>query len=289
MTGPTDAALVTQAIAEVLANRQSYARVTQLNSPAMVHTASQSRASQINAPRMVHTKSDARASQIVLLVLCYGFPKPMVAIFPTLKGLTFSTIKRPIFSTNTGEHVSGNQVRLGMWSNPKWEWDLQWDFLPDDGASFTGSNASDLKTLMGFYLFVQGSLMTFAYQDPDDFSTIASQCGIGDGTTTTFTFHRTFGGSDGQATEPIGFLWTSQAYSVLVNGSVVDPSAYTVNTDTPYNQTVTFGTAPASDAVVAWTGDFYYSVHFKDDQYDFEKWAYRLWIQKKITLESTRS
>ena len=88
-------------------------------------------------------------------------------IFPSLPGLTFTSVKTPNFSTLTEDASSGYEVRLSTYSNPIWKWQLIFDFLHDFfWGSFT--TVSELRTLMGFFNAQNGSAASFLYTDPDD-------------------------------------------------------------------------------------------------------------------------
>jgi hypothetical protein len=88
-------------------------------------------------------------------------------IFPSLPGLTFTTLKTPKFDTLIESGANGYEVRLPQYSNPVWTWQLIFDFLHD---FFWGSfeTVSELRTLMGFFNDQYGSAAAFLYTDPDD-------------------------------------------------------------------------------------------------------------------------
>jgi len=211
------------------------------------------------------------------------------AIYPTLIGLTFTVIKRPKFSTEISSHVSGREARVGYYANPLWEFELSYDFIPDAHPNLPGSFTSDLKQLMGFFLAHQGQLIPFCFKDPDDNTVTAQPIGTGDGTTSSFTLVRTFGGSDGTSTEPIGYADLSQTFNVYLSGVLQSPSSYTVNQTIMGQQTLNFLTSPASGKAVAVDMSYYYAVRFGEDTNDFEKFAYKLWQLKKVLLQSIRS
>jgi uncharacterized protein (TIGR02217 family) len=226
--------------------------------------------------------SPTKTSQLVLQFLVWsGFVT--YPVFPTLQGLGFSVIKRPVFYNAQAKSGSGYTVRVGYAQTPTWEWDLLWDYLPDNGTP------SDLKNLMGFFLAMQGSLTPFCYQDPDDYTQLGIEIGTGNGSSTQFTLVRgTNPGSSNQGIENIGILNTAATFNVYLNSVLQSPSSYTVNTGLPYQQSITFASAPANGLIVSVDMSWYYWVHFKDDQYDFEKFLYQLWQQNKITLESLK-
>lgn len=255
------------------------------------------RASQGVVETLVLSNRFVRCSQAVLECLVVNKELPMPALFPNLIGLTWSTAKRPIFNTLMRQAASGRQVRIAMYEYPLWEWDLTWDSLPDGNSAAASSFPSDLKQIIGFYLAMQGSCFTFNYQDPDDNQVIGQAVGVGDGTTSAFTLFRTYGGSDGTGTEPIGMvnqtgpnLNGNGNFNVYFGGVLQpdDGSVYTVVTAVPLLQQIRFNSTPAEGTVITADFSFYYYVHFKDDQYDFDKIWSQMWSQKKITLASVR-
>lgn len=224
-----------------------------------------------------------RAAQFLAQVLVWSHTvsTSSLAVFPTLPGLAFDVVKRPTFYTASAKSVSGYSVRIGYADTPTWEWDLTYEVLKDT------TSTSDLKKLLGFWLGMQGDLRPFLFSDPDDNAVAGQLVGTGDGSTTTFTLYRTYG-SGQTGTEPIGYVDTSGTFNVYVNGTVVDPSLYTVVQSTPYGQQIKFTTAPASGATVTADFSFYYYVHFKDASNEFEKFMNKFWSMKKLTLESLR-
>jgi uncharacterized protein (TIGR02217 family) len=226
-----------------------------------------------------------RGSQIAVEILIHLGALYMPAAYPTLIGLTYSVVKRPIWNTGIGTAASGREVRVGLFANPIWEFDLSYDFLPDNAE---GTTQSDLKTMMGFFNSTAGALLPFNFTDPDDNAVVGQSIGTGDGATTNFTFVRTYGGADGNSTEPVGNLNLANTLNVYVAGALQPTTAYTVLTSTPVAQQVKFNTAPAAgDAITADFSYFYY-VRFKDDKYNFTKFMNQLWSLKKVTLRSVR-
>jgi hypothetical protein len=138
-------------------------------------------------------------------------------VFPTLRGLGYDVIKRPRFSTKVSLAAGGQETRTPAYEFPKWEFELNFEFLSDRGAGNT-----DLKTLQAFILARRGSYDSFLFKDPDDYVVIDGVIGMGDGTSTAWTLVRTLG-----LAEPIGqveFIDT-----LTINSSSVGIIADTVN------------------------------------------------------------
>lgn len=98
------------------------------------------------------------------------------SVFPaTVRGLTYNVSKTPEFSTVVQRAVSAEETRIMNWANPIWHWELIYDYLKDDAPN-SPLTATDLRSLLGFYLARQGQFDSFLYTDPNDNAvTTASQ------------------------------------------------------------------------------------------------------------------
>ena len=90
-----------------------------------------------------------------------------LSVFPSLPGLTYTSMKTPKFNTLVQSGANEYEVRLPQYTNPVWTWTLIFDFLHD---FFWGSfqTVSELRTLMGFVNDNYGKASSFLYTDPDD-------------------------------------------------------------------------------------------------------------------------
>lgn len=244
------------------------------------------RVSQTVQETWIQFLSPVHIGQIVLEVLIPNVGVVM-AIYPTLIGLGFSVHKKPMYSTGIGKAASGKQVRVAYYAVPLWEWDLTYEYLPDKPAN--GTTASDLKTLMGFFVNVRGGLLPFQFLDPDDHAITNQLIGVGDGVTTSFQLARQFNGDATAPLEPIGVLNQSAAFNVYLNGTLQPGANYTISTATAVNQTIAFVTAPGAGVTITVDMSWYFWVTFKDDTLDFEKFMDKLWMMKQITLVSQRN
>lgn len=91
-------------------------------------------------------------------------------IFPdAVRWLKYNVVKTPEFSTIVQRAVSAAEVRLPNWQNPIWHWELTYEVLRDQADNISpGLTATDLRTLMGFYMARQGKFDSFLYSDPND-------------------------------------------------------------------------------------------------------------------------
>jgi uncharacterized protein (TIGR02217 family) len=271
--------------------------VTQIHVEAHAFANASARATSVKIEASVVPLVRARATWFALEILVWRRPPffqgdldewegqdIMPDVYPTLPGLSYSVIKRPKFFTGKGTSQSGREVRYAYAATPLWEWDLTYpDFLPDFAAA-GAATPSDFKTLVGFYLAQAGALRGFLFSDPDDNTVTAQPIGTTDGVTTNWTLQRTFGGSDGSASEPVGYIDVSKPFHVYLNGVLQDPSTYDVLTTHPVAQVLKFHVAPAADYAITVDMTYWFYVRFKEDTYDFEKFMDRLWSTKMLTL-----
>lgn len=145
-----------------------------------------------------------------------------------LPGLTFSVHKKPTFKTKVSEATSGAEVRNALMQYPRWDFELEYEFLEDR----TGADSS-LKTIMGFFLQRQGSFDSWLFKDPDDYIEPMGYCGIADGSVTEYPFCRTLGGF----VEKVGQVDTANDIKVYLK---LDGEAQAIPvTPGPYTVTVT--------------------------------------------------
>lgn len=194
------------------------------------------------------------------------------AVFPSLIGLTSNVTRRPTWTTNILETVSGREIRGTYQIYPMYEFELAYDVLRD------AKNGTDLATLIGFFLARQGSFDNFLYSDPQDSSVTTMNFGTGDGVTTQFQLTRTYGSTFTFA-EPVQNV--NGTPQIFVNGVL-----QTVTTNYTLSSTglVTFVTAPGSGLALTWTGSYYYRCRFLEDKMDFRKIMLGLWSIDKVSF-----
>ncbi len=198
--------------------------------------------------------------------------------FPTLPGQGWSIHKRPAFATIVASHVSGREVRDALYQNPIWQFELTFDGLASDSASYPGLGAQSLQSLLGLFLQCQGQFGTFLYTDPTDNAIAAQNFATGDGSTTSFTFARTLGGF----LEPVG--WVTSVSQVTVDG-VAQSSGWLLATP----NSLVFTTAPASSALIGASFAYAFQCRFDDDAADFEQFMQNLWTLQSLKFRSVRT
>jgi hypothetical protein len=132
-------------------------------------------------------------------------------------------------------------------------WDFEFDM---DAVQGNESQASSvIADFMGLLMACGGRAGLFLFEDPQDNAVTNVQFGTGDGSTTAFQLSRPIGGFG--AVDVIQNLNGNP--TVYVNGTPT--SAFSVSS----TGVVTFMVAPALNAVLSWSGQFYYLCRFSAD------------------------
>lgn len=205
------------------------------------------------------------------------------AVFPTLAGLGWDAPRTEIWKTTVQENVSGKENAVSLWTYPKHQWDLTFDFLRQ--GTVHGGAYAEFAQLCGFFNARQGRFDTFLYADPDDNAVTGQAIGTGDGVTTTFQLVRAFGGF----VEPI--LAPNAVAAVKVNGVTRTPvTDYAVSAwGSPTPGIVTFTSPPATGLPVTADFGFYFPCRFTDDTMAFTKFAQALYGGKKVGFMSVKN
>ncbi len=172
-------------------------------------------------------------------------------LFPKIRGLAWSIIKTPTFSTEIQESLAGREVRVQNFQNPIWEFTLTYEYLLNDPKFRDENEQTPLEALVGFFLARGGQFDDFLLNESDltgrleDSVYTGQPIGTGDGTTRTFQIVRNIGGLLEAVQNPM-----NQTATVYLNGAAkVQGSDYTIS-----NGAVTFTLAPAAGVNI--TADF---------------------------------
>lgn len=172
-------------------------------------------------------------------------------LFPKIRGLAWSIIKTPTFSTEIQESLAGREVRVQNFQNPIWEFTLTYEYLLNDPKFRDENEQTPLEALVGFFLARGGQFDDFLLNESDltgrleDSVYTGQPIGTGDGTTRTFQIVRNIGGFLEAVQNPM-----NQTATVYLNGAAkVQGSDYTIS-----NGAVTFTLAPAAGVNI--TADF---------------------------------
>lgn len=193
------------------------------------------------------------------------------SIFPSLPGLSWNVVRQPVWNTVVQTAASGREYRAAMWTYPKWSYKLSYEVLRGRSA------LPEMQTLAAFFNGHRGSWDSWLFRDPDDYLVANQNFGTGNGSNKAFQLVRAFGGYIEPVFEP-------GAYTVYLNGA-----AQTLNTHyTQSNGLITFVTAPASGAMLSWSGTFYWRCRFVQDQLEFNQFMRQLWELSRVEFITVR-
>lgn len=191
-------------------------------------------------------------------------------IFPSLDGVSYPVIKKPIMSTDRNRSVSGKVNALQNYVYPLWNWTLPYSFLR------TASPHQEYQTLIAFFLQNGGDANAFQFHDVDDDTATAQAFGTGDGAAVDFQLVRTLSAGGFSFVEPVFLPTITQ---ITVAGTPT--AAYTES-----GGLITFTSPPANGAALAWTGTYNWLCRFTESVQEFSKFTENLWSAKKIEFES---
>lgn len=218
--------------------------------------------------------------------------------FPsTFRGLGFSVVWRPMWSTEVQTAEDGSEYRLGYWSEPLWEFDLVYNVLRED--NFLNRAYDEMRQIVGLFNASMGQLYGFKFSNPDDYQVTSQPIGTTDGVSATFDLVRTYGANNPNlgydSTEHIGFVDTDQPFNLYIDTSTypVPPSdptyGYTLSTNTPVMQQLAFNSAPPAGHSIRVGMNYKYYARFKDGSQELEKFLHKLWAMKRCTLKTLRT
>jgi len=321
MSGTGAFGLFTAEHAETLNKGPAVARSTQSSLMYLMDTipgTARVRASQVNANYLQYTPpgtAKVRVSQVCATVLIPSDPRVRFPLFPSppggppdtpnLIGLSYTVFKRPVMNSGHYQAPSGREVRVNYYDATIWQWDLHYEYLPNDQTGrHPGTTDSDFHTMVSFFLETRGGQMPFTFWDPDDNTVAGTRIGVTDGVKQYWVVTREYGGQ-WKEVEPVGYMRFQELTPYNVPwGTIPDPPntpvlyldhvpqsmlTYDIIRDELGKQLIRFHTPPAAGQVI--TMDFQYSffTRFADLQYEFEEFVWQVWSAQKITLESMRS
>lgn len=201
-------------------------------------------------------------------------PIPSNPVFPSLPGVSFPVVRTAIGRRMRQEAISGAETVSSAWTYARYRYALTYDFLRQ-AAAF-----GEIQTLIGFYNQMILSSDVFLYDDPNDDTAPTDQgFGTGDGVTTAFQLVRTFGGF----VEPV--FAVNAITNIKAAGTIQSGGSYSVSN----KGVVTFNSAPANGAALAWNGTFMWFCRFDDDSIDFQQFTSAADFQGPIWLASKLS
>ena len=180
--------------------------------------------------------------------------------------------KTPRFNTIPQETASmqGN-VYVAPMETPVWDFKLELPYL----SGRIDDPTSPIAMLLGLFVGAKGGAGNFTFMDPRDHAVTNYQFGTGDGSSKVFQLTRPLGSSSEWVQNVVG------TPTITINGTPT--LLYTVDD----KGIITFNTAPANAAVLAWSGDFQYLLRFKDDSLqDLKLFFEGAWSLSTLALES---
>ena len=209
---------------------------------------------------------------------------------------TWPLDKADEWSTVTQVVSSGKEVRLALWTFPRWHWVITYEYLYDDPSDLGTNTYTDLRTILGLHLQSQGAATAFLFDDPTNDTVTAQNFGTGDSTTAQFQLVNNIGGFLEPVQAPAG-VGSAPAFpggaapKIYVNGVLQTVTTdYTITGVGYGGGTVTFtaGHIPGSGLAITWSGNFYYPTRFEKDSIEpSERWS-ALWELKEVKLVSIK-
>lgn len=132
--------------------------------------------------------------RVSLAFLHVVFPEPeplpvATIVFPSLRGgLKWDRGKSPSFNNARREMTSGRRSVTPFMVYPRWNFELSYDVLPDQGLSGLNNTLATLQEITDLYKQTQGGAVTFLYQDPEDFHVVGGTIATADGVTLQWPF-----------------------------------------------------------------------------------------------------
>jgi hypothetical protein len=137
---------------------------------------------------------------------------------------------------------------------------------------------SAVAIVLGVIASLKGRADTFLFLDPNDNQVSKVQFGTGDATTTAFQISRPIGGAV-NADIMQNFVGSPQ---IFINGTL-QTSGYSIDGF----GVITFTSAPGANAVLAWSGQFYFRCRFDDDAIsNFQMIAPSAWACTELNFTS---
>lgn len=169
---------------------------------------------------------------------------------PSVPGFGFTG--GPEFQTNIQNIASGREKRNADWAICRHKY----------SAPFKNISEEAYRAIKGVFLVMRGRTHTFLHRDWGDFSAVDEPFGAGDGATTLFYLSKVStvagGGSYTRLVDK-----PDAGVTVKVNGVITAASV------SQLDGSVAFSAAPASGAVLTWSGEFFVHVRFDMDYLPF--------------------
>jgi hypothetical protein len=174
-------------------------------------------------------------------------------IMPTMPlSMAAGLKKTPNFNTVRQKGPAGVNSGIALKPFPTWDFEFSLDHIT--GHEHTASSV--VAQMLGTFMATAGGAALFLFTDPQDCSVPYSQFGTGNGTTTAFQLSRNIYGA-------VDIIQNLNGTPTIYVGGVHNTTCSVSSTGV-----VTFSSAPANEAVLTWSGYFYYLCRFAEDTLD---------------------
>lgn len=261
-------------------------RVSQIVPEGLVSGDPNVRVSQVIVEALVSGPVPLRVSQITVELLLLNIEVFMPIVYPDLPGLGYSVHWKPkAFNMPTAVMENGARIDLALSDCPLHDFELTYNFLRNQGF-VVGS--TEFRTMMGFWLALNGNFGRFLFRNPDDQSVTRQLIGTTDGMTHVWQLQRTFGIGEYSGTEPIGYVDLTAPFNLYLDDVLQSSDSYNVLQTEPVNQQVDFISTPTMGQNIYVDMSYFYYCNFPGDQMDFEKFMNQLWMLKSVQFSSNR-
>jgi hypothetical protein len=174
-------------------------------------------------------------------------------IMPTMPiSMAAGLKKSPNFNTLRQKGTAGVNAAVALKPYPTWSFEFSLDHITGHEQLAT----SVVAQFMGTYMATAGGANLFLFTDPQDNTLTGAQFGTGNGSSTRFQLSRNIHGY------PDIIQNLNGTPTIYVNGTPTTPASISST------GVVTFSSAPANNAVLTWSGSFFYLCRFAEDTLD---------------------
>lgn len=195
-----------------------------------------------------------------------------------IRGLGWSMIDTPGFNTLDQTTQSAREVMNSMYLNPLHEFKLVYNFLENDSSlNISGNPDTDFRLFYSFYLAMTGRFTEFLYQTREA-AVVKSPLALPDANGYVELVYSTgpfFNESIQELNNVMPTIYSLNGATYTDRTSTC--TFYTPDSVPPYSGIVFTSTySLGAGEIFAWSGTWYYRVHFSEDKLSFEEFMYKL-------------
>jgi hypothetical protein len=196
----------------------------------------------------------------------------------TLQGLGWAMQEAPAFNTLDQKTQGGREVMNPMYLNPLHAFKLTYNFLENDPSLIlSGNSDTDFRILYSFFLAMNGRFQEFLYQTRE--ASVVKQALAAPDANGYVEIVYSNGPFFSESVQEMNDLLPT-IYSVndgVYTDRTVDCSFYTADSIAPYSGIVFTSTYTlGAGEFFAWSGQWFYRVHFDKDSYSFSEFVYQI-------------